>query len=292
MRERGSILLVGVGGQGVVLASAVVADVALRAGFDVKQSEVHGMSQRGGVVSSHLRFGPEVFSPLIETGGADAVVAMEWNEGLRSLPALAPGAPLVVNLHRVVPPGACRDRHTGHWGYPAVVLETVVAQVGDVRACDALGLARAVGSAKAQNSVLLGVLSTLTPFPEAAWRASLAAHAPRGTAEANARAFEAGRALEFPRETFAQAARMGALPDGEAVHARAWPPAVAIDEGWCKGEACSICVRVCPERCLAIGPADRAVIAQPDACTGCRLCELLCPDFAVTVTEAAASRAR
>ena len=85
MQDGGSLLLIGVGGQGVVLASAIVADAALRAGWDVKQSEVHGMSQRGGVVSSHLRFGRRVHSPLIEAGQADAVVAMEWNEGRRKV---------------------------------------------------------------------------------------------------------------------------------------------------------------------------------------------------------------
>ena len=113
--SRGSVLLVGVGGQGVVLASAIVADAALRSGHDVKQSEVHGMSQRGGMVSSHLRYGPAVASPLIEAGQADVVVAMEWNEGLRALPYLRPGRPLIVNLHRVVPPSACRERLFGRF---------------------------------------------------------------------------------------------------------------------------------------------------------------------------------
>ncbi len=123
MGDHGSVLLTGVGGQGVVLASAIVADAALRAGYDVKQSEVHGMSQRGGIVSSHLRFGPQVFSPLIEVGRADVVVALEWNEGLRALPYLRPGAPLILNLQRVVPPGACQDRLGGHWGYPPLTVD-------------------------------------------------------------------------------------------------------------------------------------------------------------------------
>jgi indolepyruvate ferredoxin oxidoreductase beta subunit len=281
----GSILLVGVGGQGVVLASAIIAEAALRSGFDVKQSEVHGMSQRGGVVSSHLRFGRRVHSPLIEPGTADAIVAMEWNEGLRALPALRAGAPLIVNLHRVIPPSACRDRRTGRWGYPAPALDALVARVGDVRACDAQAIARGLGAPKALNSVLLGVLAERLPFGEEAWMAALAAHVPPRTREANERAWRAGRALRYPQETFVQAGRMASLPDGEALHARRKPPVIELTPAWCKGAACDVCVRVCPERCLAIDATDRVTVVRATACTGCGLCELLCPDFAIAVRE-------
>jgi indolepyruvate ferredoxin oxidoreductase, beta subunit len=285
----GSVLLVGIGGQGVVLASAIVADTALRSGADVKQSEVHGMSQRGGMVSSHLRFGREVRSPLIEAGRADIVVALEWNEALRALPYLAPGAPLIVNLHRVVPPGACRDRLSGRFAYPALAVEALARQVGDVRACDAAAISRQVGSAKAANSVLLGVLSTLLPFPESAWLASLEDKAPRGTFPANEAAFHAGRSLRYPEETLAQAAAAMASPNGAEGHARTRPPALEVIEPWCKGRACEICVRVCPERCLAIGARDKVAVVRGEACTGCRLCELLCPDFAIVVHETASA---
>jgi indolepyruvate ferredoxin oxidoreductase, beta subunit len=285
--DQGSILFVGVGGQGVVLASGIVADTALRSGVDVKQSEVHGMSQRGGIVSSHLRFGPEVHSPLIEAGRADAVVALEWNEALRALPFLRAGAPLIVNLHRVVPPGACRDRRSGRLGYPALAIETLVRQVGDVRACDAVGLARQVGSAKAANSVLLGVLSTVLPFPEWAWLRSIEGKAPAGTFAANQRAFEAGRALRYPEDTFTHAGSSPTSANGADGHARTSPPTIETIEQWCKGRACEVCVRVCPERCLAIGAGDRVAVVRPEACTGCRLCELLCPDFAIVVHETA-----
>jgi indolepyruvate ferredoxin oxidoreductase, beta subunit len=294
--EGGSVLLVGIGGQGVVLASAIVADTALRSGADVKQSEVHGMSQRGGMVSSHLRFGREVRSPLIEVGRADIVVALEWNEALRALPYLGPGAPLIVNLHRVVPPGACRDRLSGRFAYPALAVEALARQVGDVRACDAAAISRQVGSAKAANSVLLGVLSTLLPFPESAWLASLEDKAPRGTFPANEAAFHAGRSLRYPEETLAQAAAAMASQNGTArgragveSHARRLPPALEVIEPWCKGRACEICVRVCPERCLAIGPRDKVSVVRGEACTGCRLCELLCPDFAIVVHETASA---
>lgn len=284
----GSLLLVGVGGQGVILASAIVADAALRAGHDVKQSEVLGMAQRGGVVSSHLSFGPEVFSPLVEPGQADAVVGLEWNEGLRSLAYLRPGAPLIVSLHRVVPPGSCRDRLSGELAYPALALDALLGRAIDVRACDAAGIARELGSPRAQNSVLLGVLARLLPFPERAWREALEAHAPRGTFAANERAFLAGRALSYPEETYAQATRLRAVSNGHPARGRRRPAALDLTRAWCKGGACAICVRVCPEECLAIDGADRVVVSDPGACTGCRLCELLCPDFAIAVREEAA----
>lgn len=286
MDDRGNVLLVGVGGQGVVLASAIIADTALRSGYDVKQSEVHGMSQRGGVVSSHLRFGPAVYSPLIEAGQADVVVALEWNEGVRSLLALRPGAPLIVNLQRVIPPGACRDRRSGQLAYPALAVDTLARQVADLRACDAAAIARKVGSPKAVNSVLLGVLATLLPFRQWAWQAALESHVPRGTVDANRQAFEAGLALRYPDETSALAASAAITVNGHALHQRTAPPRLEIVETWCKGRACGICVRVCPERCLAFGAADRVTVERSAACTGCRLCELLCPDFAIAVHEA------
>ena len=292
MSEGGSLLLVGVGGQGVVLASAIVADAALRAGWDVKQSEVHGMSQRGGVVSSHLRFGHRVHSPLIELGQADAVLAVEWNEGLRALPHLRRGSPLVINLQRTVPPGACRDRLGGDVTYPAIALDALVAEVGDVRACDAMEIAAELGTPKAQNSVLLGVLAPLLPFPDEAWIGSLGDHVPRATVAANQKAFQAGRALDFPAETLAQAARAAATTNGRP-HGRGGAAHLEITEAWCKGRQCEICVRVCPEHILAIGRpgggrgADTVRVTREDACTGCRLCELLCPDFAIVVREEA-----
>jgi indolepyruvate ferredoxin oxidoreductase, beta subunit len=285
-QTRGGILLVGVGGQGVVLASAIIADAALRSGFDVKQSEVHGMSQRGGVVSSHLRYAASVGSPLVEPGEADAVVAMEWNEALRALPYLRPGAPLIVNLQRIVPPGACRDRRSGGWGYPALAIDALVREVGDVRACDALAIAREVGSPKAVNSVLLGVLATTLPFSEAAWHEALEGNVPRGSLAGNERAFRAGQALRYPQATYAQAARLTIPPDGHADGpVRATAPTLEISESWCKGQACAICVRACPEYCLAIDTRDKVSVSRPDACTGCRLCELLCPDFAIVVHD-------
>jgi indolepyruvate ferredoxin oxidoreductase beta subunit len=241
------------------------------------------MSQRGGIVPSHLRFGPRVASPLIGAGGADAVVAFEWNEALRVLPYLRAGAALIVNLLRVVPPAACRDRRSARSAYPACGLEVLLEQVGDVRACDAMAIARAIGSPRALNSVLLGVLSPLLPFPEWAWQESLRGKVPRGTFAANEQAFRAGRSLAYPQETFAQAALAAASSNGSGAQGRARPARLELIPKWCKGSACEICVRVCPEYCLAINGADKVTVARPEACTGCRLCELLCPDFAIVV---------
>ena len=280
----GNVLLIGVGGQGVVLASAIVADAALRSRFDVKQSEVHGMSQRGGVVSSHLRYGARVASPLIAPGEADAVLATEWNEGLRALGYLRRGAPLIVNLHRVVPPGACRERLGGRVSYPALAIDTLVQNAGDVRACNAVEIAQRAGSAKALNSVLLGVLSTVLPFADDAWHAAIADHVPPRTRAANAAAFDAGRALRYPEETWTQAARMAPVPNGHEI-GRTEPARIEVTEAWCKGRACEICVRACPERCLVVDAHDHIQVVRAERCTGCRLGEVLCPDFAITVHD-------
>ncbi len=282
--ESGSVLLVGVGGQGVVLSSAVAADAARRSGFDVKQSEVHGMSQRGGVVSSHLRYGPLVHSPLIGAGEADAVVALEWNEGVRAIPALRPGGTLIVSLDRIPPPSAFVDRHGGAVAYPAVAPDTLRRTVPDVRAADATSVAAAAGNARAMNSVLLGILSPLLPFPAEAWDGAIAANVPRAALEANRAAFAAGRALRFPAAPAPGTGRPRRRAPAE-------PPSVGsvdIVDAWCKGEDCAICVRACPEYVLGFEPDARPVRAvRPDACTACMLCEILCPDFAITVRRAA-----
>lgn len=275
----GSVALVGVGGQGVVLASAILADVAVRSGYDVKQSEVHGMSQRGGVVSSFVRFGDEVRSPVIGPGQADVLLAFEWNEGLRAQPLLRAGGTLIVDIGRIVPPGALRERRSGRASYPALDLGAIPAGATEVRAVDAVALAGRAGNVKAMSAVMLGVLAPLLPFGAEIWRAAVDAAVPPRTREVNERAFLAGQGLRYPEET----ARIALAPTGDAIAATRPAPTLEIVERWCKGERCSICVRVCPERCLTIGPADAVVLSAPEACTGCRLCEIFCPDFAIAV---------
>jgi indolepyruvate ferredoxin oxidoreductase, beta subunit len=272
-----SVLLVGVGGQGVVLAGNILADVALAAGFDVKKSEVHGMSKRGGIVFSHVRYGPAVHSPLIGTGEADAVVALEWAEGLRWRSYLRRDGVLIFNTTQIVPPAAQLDHRGWTRAYPAFDAAALADHGGPVRGVDALAVARRAGSAHVTNTVLLGVLAPHLELPREAWEETIARHVPPRTVEMNLRAFREGATLDPvlpapPRPASAPEARRPAAE-------------LEIITAWCKG--CDICVRVCPEACLRLNDRAVAEIADPAACTGCRLCEWLCPDFAITVRPAA-----
>ena len=271
-----SVLIVGVGGQGVILASAVIADAARRVGHDVKQSEVHGMAQRGGVVTSHVRYGSVVRSPLIAAGEADVVVACEWNEAVRALPYLRRGGTAIASLERIVPPRALAERRSGRVSYPPLFEGSAAL---DLRACDAVDIARQAGNAKAANAVLLGMVSMLLPFPGDAWREALAAHVPAGALAANERAFDAGRGVRTARGRPRRLAHAAEAPAAAA-------PAIEIVPAWCKGVECGVCVRVCPERCLAFDGSPAVSAVRPAACTGCRLCETFCPDFAITIHEA------
>ncbi len=279
MTAKGSVLLTGVGGQGVVLASHIAAAALHRSGSLVKQSEVHGMSQRGGVVSSHLRYGPEVASPLIELGTADAVLAFEWSEAVRALPYLRPGGVLVADAHRILPPGACLDRRSWLAGYPALDPGRLGAGRVDLRLLDATAVAAGLGEPRAANSVLLGVLSTLIGVPLEAWRQSVREGVPARSVEANLKAFAAGR-----RPLTAKLVGEPAWGAQTPV-----PAKIEIRRDWCKG--CDICIRFCPEHCLVLDSERRVAVTDPTACTGCRLCELLCPDFAIAVTRKVALNA-
>ncbi len=284
LTDSGGLLLVGVGGQGVVRTSSVAAAALIAGGYDVKQSEVHGMAQRGGVVFSHLRFGPSVASPLLAPGGADAVIAFEWAEALRWLGYLRPDGTLVASTQRIVPPASCSDRRRWLTTYPATDARAVAGHVGDLRLVDAGQVASAVGNAKAAGSVLLGIVSTLLELPEHVWEDAIAARVPARTVDANLKAFRAGRIADFPQTHPVPA---HTKPVSRTRPAPRPVPAVEITTAWCKG--CDLCVRFCPQRCLAMHEIDgelRAVVANPGDCTGCRLCELLCPDFAIEVDRA------
>ena len=280
-----NVLIVGVGGQGVIMVSKVLARVCQLQGFQVKQSEVHGMAKRGGAVFSHVRYGAQVWSPTIPRGEADVLLAMEWAEGLRWLNYLhRDGGTFIADTRKIVPPFACRNRKRGAAvAYSPEAPAEVIDKVSRGFALDATDMADAVGNRRAANSVLLGALSTALEFPEADWRMVLAEAVPPGTVEANLRAFAAGRA--WMQE--AQADPVAALPPAYA----AAPPAAVVEatdtirleiiEAWCKG--CDICVKICPERCLALNSRQVAELTVPEACTGCRICEWLCPDLAIKV---------
>jgi indolepyruvate ferredoxin oxidoreductase beta subunit len=185
--ETTSVLLVGVGGQGTILAGDVLAKVAATSGLDVKLSEVHGMSQRGGSVDTMVRFGRIVHSPVISRGEADHLVAFEVIEAARWLPYLRPAGRLLVN-RRTIPPLPVL---TG--AVPATVgLETALL-ADDAVFIDAEPLACEAGSPRSANVVLLGALSTGLPFAEETWREVIASRVPSKTVDANLKAFELGR---------------------------------------------------------------------------------------------------
>jgi indolepyruvate ferredoxin oxidoreductase beta subunit len=285
-----NVLVVGVGGQGVLMISKVLAEVCARRGLEVKQSEVHGMAKRGGVVFSHVRFGRRVWSPTIPRGEADVVVALEWAEGLRWLSYLCPDrGTFLVDRRRIVPPFACRDRRPGaRSSYPTDGAAALRGRVVRSITLDALGTAEELGNPRAANTVLLGALSTVLDFPVEEWNTAIDASVPPRTLEVNRAAFERGRewarisggpdgiSPPVPPESEAEW-----IPDAVKVPAVGSSARLEINAAWCKG--CDICVKVCPERCLALDAAQVVEVTDPRACTGCRVCEWLCPDFAIRV---------
>jgi indolepyruvate ferredoxin oxidoreductase beta subunit len=272
------------------MISKVLAQVCARQGLEVKQSEVHGMAKRGGVVFSHVRFGSRVWSPTIPRGEADVVVALEWAEGLRWLSYLHPErGTFLADTRRIVPPFACRDRRPGACTtYPTRGAEAVRGMVAQSIAVDALGTAEELGNPRAANTVLLGALSTVLDFRVEEWHAAIDASVPPRTTAVNRAAFERGR--ESARSSGGgDGVAPPVLPGSEAERVAGAEEAAAagvsarleITAAWCKG--CDICVKVCPERCLALDASQVVAITDPGACSGCRVCEWLCPDFAIRV---------
>ena len=183
-----NILIVGVGGQGVILASELLCETAMSAGYDVKKSEVHGMSQRGGVVSSHIRFGSKVYSPLIPAGASDAVLAFEAAEGLRWAGHVAENGVLLVNTQRIIPTIA----FTKEYNYPNDPVAEARKVAGNVQSIDGIGIAERLGNKKAVNTVLLGALSTTLNIDEEIWEKIIRLRVPRGTEDLNMQAFHEG----------------------------------------------------------------------------------------------------
>jgi indolepyruvate ferredoxin oxidoreductase beta subunit len=277
-----NVLIVGVGGQGVIMVSKVLATLAHEEGLQVKQSEVQGMAKRGGSVYSHLRMGKQVWSPTIAKGEADVLLALEWAEGLRWLPYLrAERGTFICDTKRIVPPFACLNRRRGaplrySRETPAEVLE----HVGEAYAIDASRIAEALGNERAGNVVLLGALSTTMDFPIADWERVLAQLVPPKTVALNLEAFRRGR-------KWIEEARSAPAAEGfQEKHISLEKPVTGhatleITPAWCK--SCDICVKICPERCLRLNAERIVELADPAKCTGCRLCEWLCPDFAIRV---------
>jgi indolepyruvate ferredoxin oxidoreductase beta subunit len=188
-----SFVLVGVGGQGTLLASNILAEVGLAAGFDVKKSEVHGMAQRGGSVASHVRWHPEkVFSPLVGLGEADILLSFEKVEALRFADFLRRGGTAVVNDMAIVPvtvsSGTAVYPGDEHLAMAFASLDAELVMVPGER------LGQEAGNVKAANVVLLGAVSKLLPLPEETWWECLAQRVPKKFLELNRVAFTSGRA--------------------------------------------------------------------------------------------------
>ncbi|MCI7233839.1 MAG: indolepyruvate oxidoreductase subunit beta [Oscillospiraceae bacterium] len=187
--ETRSIMIVGVGGQGSLLASRLLGNVLLAKGFDVKVSEVHGMSQRGGSVVTYVKYGDEVCSPVIEKGEADVIISFELLESARWLPYLKKGGKLITSTQQLDPMPVI----TGAAQYPEDIAAKIKAMGIQVTAVDALGLAEQAGNAKASNVVLMGVVSAQTEFEEQLWQNAIEQCVPPKFLELNKKAFELGR---------------------------------------------------------------------------------------------------
>ncbi|MCL2151477.1 MAG: indolepyruvate oxidoreductase subunit beta [Oscillospiraceae bacterium] len=183
-----NIMIVGVGGQGSLLASKLVGNVLLNEGYDAKVSEVHGMSQRGGAVVTYVRYGDKVYSPIVDEGQADIIVSFELLEAARWLSHLAPNGQIVTNTQQIDPIPVI----TGAVTYPENLVEKMKSAGAKVDAFDALTLADEAGSSKSVNIVMMGRLSKYFPFPKETWMKALEETVPPKYLELNRRAFEAG----------------------------------------------------------------------------------------------------
>jgi len=189
MNAKFDLVIVGVGGQGTLLASKILGRLALDTGCGVKVSEVHGMSQRGGSVITHVRVGSEVYSPIVAQGEADFLLSFEQLEAARAASFLKKGGVAIVNTQMIWPMPVI----TGATQYPENALE--VLEGCQVECADALGIAVECGSQKALNLVLIGMLSRHLPFEASAWEKAIAACVPPKTLQVNMAAFNRGREL-------------------------------------------------------------------------------------------------
>ena len=186
-----NIMIVGVGGQGTLLASRVLGNVALKQSLDVKVSEVHGMSQRGGSVVTYVKFGKKVFSPLIEKGEADVILAFERLEALRWADFLKKEGTMIVSEQRIDPMPVI----TGKAKYPEKIIELLKEKFKNTRSIDALRIAKGCGNIKAVNTVLLGLLAKSTSIRKEIWLDTIKEIVPAKALEVNLKAFEEGYIL-------------------------------------------------------------------------------------------------
>lgn len=191
MNDVKSILIVGVGGQGTLLASRLLGNALLSRDYDVKVSEVHGMSQRGGSVVTYVRYGKSVASPIIEQGEADIILSFEALEAARFLPYLKKGGKIIVNTQQIDPMPVV----TGNAVYPEDILGQIKSLGVEVISADALSLAEQAGSVKAVNVVLMGMLAKQTDIEKQVWLDTVKQTVPPKFLELNLKAFELGYEL-------------------------------------------------------------------------------------------------
>lgn len=184
-----NILAVGVGGQGIILASEILTYALMNAGYDVKKSEVHGMSQRGGSVNTHIRFGKKVYSPVIKEREVDILFAFEQLEALRYFGFLKPDAMVILNNHTVNPPSVS----LGIDEYPGDAPQTIKKRFPNFHLVNGLDLALKIGNSRTANIVLLGVLSKYIKVEENSWIDAISKVFPEKLININIEAFRLGR---------------------------------------------------------------------------------------------------
>ncbi len=185
-----NIMIVGVGGQGTLLASKILGKAAMDSDMDVKVSEVHGMSQRGGSVVTYVRYGDEVYSPVICEGDADVILSFELLEAARWLPNLKLGGVIVTSTQRINPMPVI----TGAAEYPEAILDDMKTLGVDVRAYDAAEIALEAGNIRTANTALIGLAASVLGFDHDVLRSAVAACVPEKALEVNLRAFDLGYA--------------------------------------------------------------------------------------------------
>lgn len=184
-----NVLVAGVGGQGVILASDIMSEVFMEAGYDVKKSEIHGMAMRGGIVTSHFRFGRKVYSPLIKEGEVDILFAFEQLEGLRWINHLRPNGKILMNDNKVNPPVV----NLGEMEYPKNIPEIIQSKFKNFYLIKGTEIALQAGDIRAANVVLLGAMSKLFTIQDSLWLDTLLGHLPPKVHDLNRKAFAAGR---------------------------------------------------------------------------------------------------
>ena len=190
MTDTKKIMIVGVGGQGTLLASRILGNTVINEGYDVKLSEVHGMSQRGGSVVTYVKYGDKVYSPIIGKGEADIILAFELLEAYRALPYLKKGGKIIVNTQQINPMPVI----TGATDYPEKLQEKIAEQANLI-AVDALSLAKEAGNIKAVNVVLIGMLAKSSEIEKESWIQTLKTTVPAKFLDVNLVAFEKGYSI-------------------------------------------------------------------------------------------------